>query len=118
MVIFSIVLQSLLVAYYLFSGVSKVVGAKYWVDIFNEIKLPHWFRVVTGIVQLVGAAMLIVGYWYEAAVVWGAIWLGMIMVGAVLAHIRVRDLLNKTAAAIVFLVLIVILLGINANSVL
>ena len=117
MVITSIILQSLLVAYYLFSGFSKMTGAKYWVNIFEEIKLPQWFRVVTGGIQFIGAAILITGYWYESAVVYGAILLGITMIGAVLAHIRVRDTFNKTAAAIVFLVLIVIFVGINAGSI-
>lgn len=63
MVVLSIVLQSLLILYYVFSGSAKVAGAKYWVDIFNNLGLPQWFRVVTGFVQLLGAAVLIVGYW-------------------------------------------------------
>ncbi|MXQ53936.1 DoxX family protein [Shimazuella alba] len=116
MFIFSIVLQSLLIAYYIFSGVNKIAGAKYWVDVFNQIKLPHWFRVVTGYVQLVGATMLIIGYWFEGAVIWGGIWLGITMIGAIIAHIRVKDPFSKTAAAIVFLVLIIILVTINADS--
>ncbi|WP_028777095.1 DoxX family protein [Shimazuella kribbensis] len=116
MTIFSIVLQSLLVAYYIFSGVNKIAGAKYWVDVFNDIKLPHWFRVVTGAIQLVGAAILIIGYWYAEAVAWGAIWLGITMIGAIIAHVRVKDPFSKTAAAIVFTVLITILVSMNANS--
>jgi hypothetical protein len=38
------------------------------------------------------------------------------MIGAIIAHIRVKDPFSKTAAAIVFLVLIVILVTINADS--
>jgi hypothetical protein len=53
--------------------------------------------------------MLIIGYWFEGAVIWGGIWLGITMIGAIIAHIRVKDPFSKTAAAIVFLVLIVIL---------
>jgi uncharacterized membrane protein YphA (DoxX/SURF4 family) len=116
MTIFSIVLQSLLIAYYIFSGINKITGAKYWVDVFNEIKLPHWFRVVTGVIQLVGAIILIIGYWYTEAIVWGAIWLGITMIGAIIAHVRVKDPFSKTAAAIVFAVLIGILVCIHANS--
>jgi hypothetical protein len=74
MTVFSIVLQSLLVLYYAFSGGAKIAGAKYWADIFKNLGLPQWFRVVTGIVQLVGTALLIIGYWYVGAVGWHLAW--------------------------------------------
>lgn len=40
MTVTTIVIQSLLILYYLFSGTAKVVGAKYWVDIFQNLKIP------------------------------------------------------------------------------
>ncbi|WP_127592932.1 DoxX family protein [Paenibacillus lautus] len=118
MSIFSIVLQSLLILYYLFSGSAKVIGAKYWVDIFNTLRLPQWFRIVTGFVQLLGAIVLIIGYWVEGAVAWAGIWLGITMLLAFLAHIRVKDQFGKTVTPVVFLVLIIILTMINADGLL
>jgi uncharacterized membrane protein YphA (DoxX/SURF4 family) len=116
MTVFSIVLQSLLVLYYAFSGSAKIAGAKYWADIFKNLGLPQWFRVVTGIVQLVGTALLIIGYWYEGAVAGACIWLGVTMLLACLAHFRVKDSISKTAPAIVFTTLIFILTIINADG--
>ncbi|CAM3394771.1 DoxX family protein [Paenibacillus lupini] len=116
MTILSIVLQSLLILYYAFSGGAKISGAKYWVDIFKNLEIPQWFRVVTGIVQLVGAAALIMGYWYDWMIVWAGIWLGITMLLACLAHLRVKDPINKTAPAIVFAVLIIILTAINSDG--
>jgi hypothetical protein len=116
MTVLSIVLQSLLVLYYLFSGVSKVAGVKYWADIFNHLGLPNWFRVVTGFVQLVGAVVLIIGYWYAEAVTWAGIWLGITMLLACLAHFRVKDPIGKTAPAFVFAVINIILIIININA--
>ncbi|MET3699740.1 DoxX-like protein [Bacillus oleivorans] len=115
MEILSIVLQSLLVLYFLFSGVSKTIGVKYWVDIFNEIKLPQWFRAVTGVGQLVGAVVLIIGYWVPEAVVWAGVWLGINMIVACLAHVRVKDPIGKTMPAVVFLAIITVLVIINAD---
>lgn len=115
MAVMSIILQSLLVLYYVFSGIAKVVGAKYWVDIFNNLKIPQWFRIVTGLVQLVGAAVLVVGYWNADAIVWGGIWLGITMLVALLAHIRVKDAIGKTMTPVVFLALIIILTILNAD---
>ncbi|MDQ0113988.1 DoxX family protein [Paenibacillus harenae] len=116
MTILSIVLQSLLVLYYAFSGGAKIAGAKYWVDIFKSLELPQWFRVVTGSVQLVGAAALIIGYWYEGTVAWAGIWLGITMLLACIAHFRVKDPISKTTPAIFFTALIIVLTIINAHG--
>lgn len=70
MSIFSVILQSLLVLYYVFSGCAKIIGAKYWVNIFEQIRLPQWFRAVTGSVQIIGTSLLIIGYWIGGSVAW------------------------------------------------
>ncbi|MFX3635930.1 MAG: DoxX family protein [Candidatus Pristimantibacillus sp.] len=114
MTVLFIVLQSLLAIYYIFSGTAKTIGAKYWVDIFNNLGIPQWFRVVTGVVQLIGAALLIIGYWYSDAVTWACIWLGITMLLACLAHFRVKDPIGKTAPALMFTALIIILTSVNA----
>jgi hypothetical protein len=116
MLILSIVLQSLLVAYYVFSGVAKIAGVNYWADMFEHLKLPQWFRVVTGFVQLIGAAALIAGYWYAGAVAWAGIWLGITMLLACLTHVRVKDSLGKTTPALVFAVINAALIIINAGA--
>ena len=118
MTILSIVLQSLLVLYYVFSGFAKILGAKYWVEMFKHLELPQWFRVVTGFVQLVGAAILIIGYWFPGAIAWAGIWLGITMLLACLAHFRVKDSFSKIAPAFVFAVINIILIIINANDML
>jgi uncharacterized membrane protein YphA (DoxX/SURF4 family) len=118
MTVLSIVLQSLLTLYYVFSGVAKIAGAEYWVDMFKHLELPQWFRVVTGFVQLVGAVVLIIGYWFAGAVAWAAIWLGITMLLASLTHFKVKDPMGKTAPALVFAVLNIILITINANDLL
>jgi uncharacterized membrane protein YphA (DoxX/SURF4 family) len=55
------------------------------VDLFSQIGLGQWFRVVTGVVEVTGAvALLIPGL---ASI--GALWLGGTMVGAVATHLFV-----------------------------
>ena len=55
------------------------------VDLFEQIGLGQWFRVVTGVVEVTGAvALLIPGL---ASI--GALWLGGTMVGAVATHLFV-----------------------------
>lgn len=118
MSVLSIVLQSLLTLYYVFSGIAKIAGAKYWVDMFKHLELPQWFRVVTGFVQLVGAVVLIIGYWVAGAVACAGIWLGITMLLACLVHFRVKDPIGKTAPAFVFAVINIILIIIKADELL
>ena len=58
MLILSVILQSFLLVTMTFAGGSKLAGAKNFVEMFDSIKLPQWFRVVTGLVQLAGAVDL------------------------------------------------------------
>ncbi len=118
MFILSIVLQSFLILYYVFSGVAKVAGAKYWVEMFEHLELPGWFRVFTGFVQLVGAILLIIGYWVSMALPWACIFLGITMVLACLAHFRVKDPIGKAAPAFVFAMINIILVVMNVNDLL
>lgn len=116
MTVLSIVLQSLLILYYVFSGTAKIMGAKYWSEMFAHLQLPQWFRVVTGAVQLIGAALLIAGYWYSGAVAWAGVWLGITMLLACFTHLRIQDPISKTAPAIVFAALNAALLALNAGE--
>jgi putative oxidoreductase len=55
------------------------------VAIFAQIGLGQWFRVVTGLVELLGVvALLIPGF-----AVAGGLWLGVTMVCAIIAHVTV-----------------------------
>src|SRR2546421_1235771 len=77
------VLQGLLAAAFLAAGGGKLLGAAMMVQIFDQIGMGQWFRIVTGVVEVVGAvALLIPGF---AAL--GAAWLGATMFFAVLTHL-------------------------------
>ena len=78
-------LQGLVAAAFLAAGSAKLAGVPFMVDLFQQIGLGQWFRVVTGAVEVTGAvALLIPGL---ASV--GALWLGGTMVGAVATHLFV-----------------------------
>jgi putative oxidoreductase len=77
--------QGIVAAAFLAAGVAKLAGAPFMVDIFEQIGVGQWFRVVTGAVEVTGAvALLVPGL---ASV--GALWLGGTMVGAVATHLFV-----------------------------
>ncbi|UVI28945.1 DoxX family protein [Paenibacillus spongiae] len=105
MAILTIILQSLLLFAFTFSGLSKIAGAKMQVEVFDHIRLPQWFRVFTGFAQLAGAAGLLAGYWDKGFLALGALWIGCIMFGAVLSHVRVGDPLKQMFAPLLLMIL-------------
>jgi uncharacterized membrane protein YphA (DoxX/SURF4 family) len=102
--VFSIVLQILLGLAFLMSGFSKISGSKMQVDAFDHLRLPQWFRVVTGLVQLIGVVGLIVGIWVEGLAFWAGLWFAVIMFFALMAHIRVKDPVKALIAPFVLMV--------------
>lgn len=90
-------LQGILVLMFLMAGFGKVTGSKMHVEGFKHWRLPQWFRVVTGIVELAGAILLIIGYWSPTYALVGAFLLGCTGIGGVLTHIRVKDSFKATS---------------------
>ncbi|MDB5055833.1 MAG: hypothetical protein JWM44_3883 [Bacilli bacterium] len=91
-----IVLQSLLALAFLMAGMGKITGSEMHVEGFKKWRLPQWFRVVTGLVELVGAAALIIGFWQQSWTAAGALLLGFTAIGGLLTHIRVKDSFKDT----------------------
>lgn len=91
-----IVLQSLLALAFLMAGLGKITGSKMHVEGFKKWGLPQWFRVVTGFVELVGAAALIVGFWEQSWTAAGAIVIGVTAIGGILTHVRIKDSFKDT----------------------
>lgn len=103
--ILAIILQSWLLFSMAFFGGSKLAGAGHQVELFDSIKLPQWFRVITGIVQIAACIGLIIGYWYGEIAAWSAILVGIMMLIAILSHLRVKHPFGKVFPAILNLVI-------------
>lgn len=116
MTVFSIVLQSLLVLMFLMAGLGKISGSKMHVEGFKHWRLPQWFRVVTGIVELFGAVTLIIGYWDASWVALGALILGITAVGGTITHIRVKDSFKQTFMILLLAIIGIVLFAINASD--
>jgi putative oxidoreductase len=67
------------------AGATKLAAAPFEVQLFAQIGLGQWFRVVTGVVQIVGAFALV----YPGLASIGGLWLGFTMFCAVLANLAV-----------------------------
>jgi len=78
-------LQGIIAAAFLAAGAAKLAGVPFMVDLFAQIGLGQWFRVVTGVVEIAGAVALLV----PGLASIGGLWLGFTMVGAVATHLFV-----------------------------
>jgi uncharacterized membrane protein YphA (DoxX/SURF4 family) len=78
-------LQGILAVAFVAAGSAKLAGVPYMVELFNQIGIGQWFRVVTGIVEIAGAIALV----FPGLASIGALWLGGTMVFAVATHVFV-----------------------------
>ncbi|MBW8348470.1 DoxX family protein [Bacillus sp. IITD106] len=111
-----IAIQGILIALFLSVGIQKISGHELQVNIFKDLKLPQWLRVVTGWVELVGVAGLIIGFWMPWVVVIAGIWFAVTMLVGLITHIRVKDSFSKTTPAFVLMVLSITLSILNFSE--
>jgi putative oxidoreductase len=111
----AIILQIVLGLLFLMAGFSKISGAKQQVESFENLKLPQWFRTLTGLLQLVGVVALIAGIWVTNAAILGGAWIAIIMFGAIVSHARVKDPLAKMGGPIVLLILALLVVFFNLS---
>lgn len=83
------VLQALLAVMFLYFGASKLGSRSgYWVDLFAKIGVGQWFRIFTGVLEVVCSLLLLIP---RTAAIAAAL-LACAMVGAVVTHLLVlRD---------------------------
>jgi uncharacterized membrane protein YphA (DoxX/SURF4 family) len=100
-------LQLLLAAAFLAAGLSKLWGVPAMVELFDGIGVGQWFRYVTGLVEIGGAALLLIPGLAAA----GAALLAATMAGAVLTHLVLVG--GSPVPALVLLVLNVVVLALR-----
>lgn len=77
---------------------------------FAAYGLPVWMMYVAGGIKLSAATGLIVGIWIPMLIPISAIVLGVMMLGAIFMHMKIKDSLKQTAPAIGMLVMIIAVL--------
>jgi len=78
-------LQVLVALTFAAAGSGKLVGSAQMVALFDAVGLGQWFRYVTGLLEVLGALLLIV----PRKTAFGAVLLACVMAGAVVAHLTV-----------------------------
>jgi len=104
------ILQGLLAAAFLAAGGAKLAGVPMMVQIFDQIGLGQWFRVVTGLVEVAGAVALLV----PGLAALGAAWLGATMFFAVLTHLFILH--SSAMPAIILLTLNVLVVWLRRDQ--
>jgi putative oxidoreductase len=107
------VLAGVLGLLFLVAGGSKVAGMRRQRDGFRQFRYPDWFLMFTGVWEMAGAALLLVGIPFHGVGLAGAALIVAAMLGAVYTHlVRVPEpklvappaaLLAAAAAATVLL---------------
>ncbi len=115
--VLSIILQVILGLGFLMFGFMKF-GSKQMVDGFKHYGYPGWFRVFTGLVELVSAALVIAGIWNETLAAWGGLFIVATMIGAIFTHIKMKDSVKNMMMPIILLILGLVVLLINFGSLL
>jgi uncharacterized membrane protein YphA (DoxX/SURF4 family) len=98
------ILQIVVAFAFLAAGVAKLAAVPFMVQLFDQIGLGQWFRIVTGVVEVVGAAALV----YPRLASVGGLWLGFTMLCAALIHLFV---LHTSPAPAIVLGLLTVLIA-------
>jgi putative oxidoreductase len=101
------IITGVLALMFLFAGGLKLVGAQQAVDNFHRWGYPDWFRLVTGGLEVLCAALLLVP---RATVFAGALLL-CTMVGAMGTHIHSHELAMLPLPLILAILLGVVIVG-------
>lgn len=114
--VISVVLQVLLALLFLMSGSRKLKGSQDSINEFVHLGLPRWFRLVAGVVELVAVASLVIGIWSAAWAAIGALLIGAISLGGIIAMLRVKEPFRGHIVLLVTGLLAIIVLWINASG--
>ena len=117
MSVISIILQVILGLGFLMFGFMKF-GSKQMVEGFKYFGYPAWFRIFTGMVELVSAALVITGIWNETLAAWGGLFIVGTMIGAIFTHIKIKDTVKNMMMPIILLILGLVVFVINFGSLL
>ena len=101
MSILIIIAQVVLGLLFLLIGSMTVAGRKMFVENFRHFGYPQWFRIVTGSLEVLGGIGLLIGIWLPWLSALASAGLTLVMLGAVLTHLRTRDSLQKIVLPIV-----------------
>lgn len=88
-------------------------GAKNMKQEFAVYGLPEWSVYMVGFLKVSIALLLLVGIFIDLPVEYGIWVLSLLMLGAVLMHIKVKDSFKKASPSLLLLILLIIWICLN-----
>lgn len=85
-------------------------NAKNMREEFQAYGLPAWSMYLVGAAKVIIAVMLIVSIWFKELLVYNLLALAVLMIAAVLMHIKVKDPIKKSYPALSILFMIALIL--------
>lgn len=95
------ILQVFLGIMFLILGLLSLIGLKQKKQNFNHLRVPSFFRIVTGIVQLIGGIGSFIGISSPFIAVLANIWIIMMMIVALVLHFRIKEHFAKKVPALI-----------------
>ena len=80
-------LQVLVAAAFVAAGSGKLLGTPETIALFDAVGIGQWFRYVTGVLEVLGALLLL----FPGLTAFGAVLLALVMAGASVSHVTVLD---------------------------
>ncbi|MDF2535365.1 MAG: hypothetical protein K0R18_1524 [Bacillales bacterium] len=96
-----IVFKITLIVVFLSAGSGKLAGANIHIEDFKNWQLPQWFRILTGLVEILGAMILFISFWVKELEMFGALWFVGIGIGGIITHIRANDDMKDTFSIVI-----------------
>ena len=84
-------------------------NAKNMREEFQVYGLPAWSMYLVGAAKVVIAILLIVSIWFKELLIYNLLALAVLMIGAVLMHIKVKDPIKKSYPALSILFMIALI---------
>jgi hypothetical protein len=107
-------IQALLGLMFLGSAISKLTGGAD--DMRADLEIASWFWTLTALVEIVGAAGLLVALKFHNLAAPAGLWIVALMTGAVIAHLRVGDFSWYIISPIVLLSLALVIVRVNIDT--
>ncbi len=82
-------------------------NAKNLKEEFKVYGLPNWFFILIGIIKVSLAILLIIGFWFENLTFYSTIGIAILMIGAILMHLKVNDPIKKSLPALSILLMLI-----------
>lgn len=91
-------------------------GSKQMVESFKHFGYPGWFRIFTGLIEVISAILVTAGIWDEALAAWGGLIIVITMLGAILTHIKINDSIKQMMMPIILFIMGLAILLINFDQ--